>query len=355
MKAPFKYFVKVTKAYEENDSWYVAGIASGTLEDRDEERMSEQVLYDFASAIPLPLTNSHPRPGDVLGTLGEVVEASVIDEDNKSLYVKAKLDKSNPASGYAYQQILDGKRMAFSIEGDAPIVKPVWSEKLGKMINEFVRIIPRAISLTTEPSYSPSFATAVAKSYNNLLIKSSTMDEKEITQTEPVLVEATPIEAVEEVTQPAEPTPVVETEDVKPMEALEEVAKSAKKASKPESEESPTEPDTDEDADDSAKSQKAKKSSDDSMGDMVKTMKSMIEKMDAMMARMDSTEKSTKKNFNTVATVLKSVHDEMEVIKDLPLQKRSVVAKSLEDRVASTPKTAQDMIKNVLAETLNIK
>jgi len=62
MEPQFKYFLKIEKAYQDGGEWYVQGIASGTKEDRDRQRMTKGVLQAFVDALPLPLTDSHPRP-----------------------------------------------------------------------------------------------------------------------------------------------------------------------------------------------------------------------------------------------------------------------------------------------------
>lgn len=33
-----KYYIKINKSYEEEGEWYLEGIATGTLEDRDGQR-----------------------------------------------------------------------------------------------------------------------------------------------------------------------------------------------------------------------------------------------------------------------------------------------------------------------------
>lgn len=166
MNAPFKYFVKVTKSYQDDSGIYVEGIASGTLEDRDDQRMSVDVLKQFVQAIkqePLPLTNSHPRPGEIGADLGEVVDAAILNDEFNSLWIKAKLDDDNPTNDYLMRKINEGKKFAFSIEGTKPKTRTVWSDRLKQYIQEFAYILPTAISITSQPSYIPSFLQAVIK------------------------------------------------------------------------------------------------------------------------------------------------------------------------------------------------
>ena len=205
METNFKYFIKLQKAYQEGKDYFVQGIATGILEDRDEERMSESVIKMFADSIPMPLTDAHPERGPILGQIGEVMYASILDDENKSLFIKAKLDMDHPAVPYLIKQLEKGKKFAFSIEGTAPEVHEVWSDKLGQMITEYLKVIPKATSITTEPSYIGSFLEVVSKAYNkNLnLVNTQTMKKKTLqTETEQATVEVKPDQVEPEVETP---------------------------------------------------------------------------------------------------------------------------------------------------------
>ena len=58
METNFKYFVKVQKAYQEGKDYFVQGIATGLMEDRDQERMSEGVIKAFAESTRTSTTQS---------------------------------------------------------------------------------------------------------------------------------------------------------------------------------------------------------------------------------------------------------------------------------------------------------
>jgi hypothetical protein len=169
-----KYFVKITKGYEQNKKWLVQGVASGTLEDSDGQRLSVDVLTDFVREIKskgLPLTNAHPKGGPVGGELGDVIDAEIEMDGNGNyeMIITAELDKDNPYNAYMLKKIEKGKKYAFSIEGGNPKARTVFSERLKKYIPEFIKVIPTAISVTTEPSYTPSFLQVLSKAYDKEL------------------------------------------------------------------------------------------------------------------------------------------------------------------------------------------
>lgn len=390
----FKYFVKVTKAFEDDGDWYVQGVATGTLEDRDEERMSVTVIKEFANALPMPLTDSHPRPGAIMGNLGEVVYAEVLDDDNNSLFIKAKLDKDNPAVPYMMKQIGEGKRYAFSIEGSMPKVQTVWSDRLKKMINEYIEIKPEAISITTEPSYIGSFLDVVSKSYNKLMsktfasnetlnnnldinsIEKSMKDSKKATKPDEITSEVKP--EAEMATETPDAQPEVETQKVEgelgdkiesASEADNAQAEASNEASEANSEgEKPEELKKEAMADGEAEAEGEKpeeESKEESEGEtegetpesdvkeMVLTLasavKAMSEKLDALVASDKEVHAQIGKSFKETENVMKSIHEDVEVMKDLPLQRKArTVAKTFEDRTENAPQTIRGVVEGLI-------
>lgn len=168
-----KYFIDIQKAYTDADgNAIIQGVASGTLEDKDGERVSLNVLEKFAEHInsySLPLTNGHQRGGAIDDDLGELNFAEVLynhpTKNVHSLFVKGELDMDNPNSQYLVKAVKKGKHFAFSINGVDPLVKSVYSEKLDRMISEFVDVVPREVTVTTKPSYTPSFLEVLTKSH----------------------------------------------------------------------------------------------------------------------------------------------------------------------------------------------
>lgn len=374
MKEP-KFFIKIQKAYQDNGNWFVQGVASGTAIDRDEEKMSKGVLEKFARSMPLPLTDNHPQDGGVLGELGKVINAEVLDDDMNSLFVKAQLDMDHPAVPYMVKQIQKGKKYAFSVEGLKPMTQQVWSESLKKMITEYVDVVPKAISITTEPSYTPSFMEVVAKSIKYNLSKNTTMEDKDVkTETKEVEVEEvkteTPVvevESKEEVKADVAETPKVEEaetkEEVKTETQTEQpdvvVDKSAKKEKSVKKYADPVAvaeavQETVEDANEDEAEAEEDAREYAMLSDLCMKVDSLIETV----ARLVESDKEvhtmvddTMKSYKSTENVLKSFHDDIENLKELPLQKRSrVISKNFEERKEEDvkPKTVKDVVSNFI-------
>lgn len=161
----FKFFAKIEKAYQENEKKYIQGIASGTLEDRDGERVSLSLLEKFVIAMPLHLTDAHAQDG-VFKELGTVVKGEIKEEGGVyNLHIIAELDNNNVAAQQLWVNITEkGKKYGFSIEAQNPKWRIVFSELLGRDIREYYDAEPKAISVTTAPSYYPSVVEAIVKS-----------------------------------------------------------------------------------------------------------------------------------------------------------------------------------------------
>lgn len=314
-----KYFVKIEKAYEESGKYYVQGVATGTLEDRDKQRMSKEVVDAFARALPLPLTNSHPRSGDISGELGQVIEAIPLNNESYDLFIKGELDYDHPDVPYLIKQIQKGKKFAFSIEGIKPVARKVWSEKLGQMIDEFVSVIPTGISITSQPSYIPSFMEVVTKAYKdtNLNITDTQMDEVKQDETKPV--ETTEAETITEVVETEVKAPEAET----PTEVkAEEVAT--------ETVETPVE---------EAKAEEAVEKSEGSnvTTTMFKSLESKVDSIVSVLEKMTSNFETIEKSVSEFSKIEKSVEEAKELVKSLPMAKRSLVAKATEEVPAPAP------------------
>lgn len=380
-----KFFVNIEKAFEEDGCYYVQGVASGTLEDRDGQRMSRQVMTDFAAAMPLPLTNGHPKGGPVDGHLGEVISATILNDDACSLFIKAQLDMDNPNNPYLIKQIQRGKKFAFSIEGLKVKAEKVYSDRLGRYVTEYQKVEPRGISITSQPSYTPSFLEVVTKAYEkDLSVKNIDMpavetidksnlnndnnpmktNEKTTQTTEETLVETTPEETVtDNVAETAEEVPTTEEA---PISSPEEVK--SPEVDKAVSEENSQAESTSTDADPKEKMSTLYKS----MSDCLKAMQSMgygdvnttveepvtqpVESMNSQTEKsyeeelvtksyFDDSFKEFKNMFENLNSVAKSLHDDIEAVKTLPLQKKSmirdphVVAKAYEERQYSSDPT----------------
>ncbi len=410
----FKYFVKIEKAFEEQNEWYVQGVASGTLEDKDDERVSKDALVAFVSSInqgvadgkPMKLTDSHPRAGAVLGDLGDLVYAELLPDENSSLFIKARLDKDNPATQFMVRKIQKGKRYSFSIEGKCPNdgAATVWSDRLKKFITEYVKIVPKAISITTEPSYLPSFLEVVSKSYKNSLDASfdsngtstenrvdNLSDSNDMPETKKVVeetetkpeetveakTEAKPVEKPEEKAEESASEGEKQTEAAEEPETPKEVEKSKKEGTdvkkakrvikeeykkvtnedeekSDESEgEAPAEPvkkeempETEEegkdegDGDGEGEGEGEAETEENPMQALIDAIADLTAKVDALVESDKQVHSEMGKSYKETSNVLKSFHEDIETLKEMPLQKKSRVAvsKSFDDRKIEEPK-----------------
>ena len=366
-----KFAISIEKAYEENSEYFIQGVASGTLEDMEEERMSKDVLKNFVNTIntaalngrPMPITNGHAKGGPVGADLGEIMFAELKDDEANSMFVKARLDPSNPMVPYLMKKVNDGKHFAFSVEGTKPEIKKTWSEKLGKVINEYVSVVPKCISITSQPSYSPSFFEFVQKSYefytdeekNNLIKSNVSMEEEtkvmEATAETPVMEEAiaepakveeiveTKTEEVAEAVAEVAQESVIKSSDMEVTELAEEIAEAVEGDKTDEVIESLEEAveEAKESLDEIEKDEEMAEleSKIDGLCEMVEKMTEVLASLVASDAKVHASIGETEKSIGEFETVLKSVHEDVEVLKDQPLAKKSLVAKSYDE--AKTP------------------
>lgn len=309
-----KYYVKIEKAYEENGDWFVQGVATGTLEDRDEERMSKAVVEKFAKSIPLPLTNSHPG-GDIAGDIGEVVYAEVLDNPTSDLFIKGKLDKDHPTVPYFVKQVQKGKQFAFSIEGIQAKKTTAWSERLNKFVDEYTDVTPTGISITTMPSYSPSFLQVVAKSVNNLNITKTTMEDTKKEE----IIETEAVETATETTTTLDTE--VKTEETQPVEEVEAVEVTQTVEGEVEEVETVT------------------KSEETSL------LKQIVDRMDAMEKSFSEKFDALSKSVEGVEELKKTAATTQELVKSMPQLKKSLVARQIE-----VQKTAPTNFKEALLQ-----
>jgi hypothetical protein len=404
----FKYFLKLQKVTNENGKTYLHGIASGTDIDRDGEKMSPSVIQKFVNEIKsngLPLTNSHPRAGDVLGDMGKVVDGSMLEDGKDSMFIKAEADLENPAMQYVLKQYSKGKKYGFSIEGSLGEdgVVATWDDKAQKVVREYVDIKPKAISITTEPSYMGSFMDVISKAcdkqtkaYTNLdNLKETDMKVKknteEVIATQPeaatsenVVKPVVEAEAVVEV-KPEE-VPVVEAEVKGEPEAVVEVE------TKVEEKAEVVEAETDEVKEEAAKVEpttvkevvegvvgkskeevaEVKKAEGADIAEAIEEVQEVLEekkeeaieaaesdridelcmKVDQLMSMVEmliASDKDVHESFKSYSEktteVLKTYSDSVEVLKKLPVGKRSLMkATVLNEIEENRPETVKDVV-----------
>lgn len=339
MKTP-KYYISLKKAYQEDGNWYVKGVASGTKIDDAEEKMSLDVLKKFASYMPMPLTRNHPKAGDIAPELGNVISGVVTENGGDyDLEITAELDKEHPEVPYIVKQIQKGKRYAFSIEGREPKKRTVWDDRIKKFITEYTDVIPDSISITTEPSYTPSFLEFVVKT-SKLDKTETSINNQDITlEQNKMKKEEAKTETVEEskteVKQPVVEETKVETPVEEPKAEVE--AEVVEKV-----EEEPVDENLEKSSVEKACGDKVKK---EGIGDILEMLMEMKKSLDGLSKKYEGVNKSVGEQEK----VIKSFHEDIETLKTLPLQKRSKVSSvSLEER-KDEPKTITDIVNNLLS------
>lgn len=354
MKKHNNYYVGIKKAYVEDGEWMIEGVAGGTLIDEDDEKISVKVLEQFVDFLPLPLKDAHPSMGPVMGKLGDVIDGRVAPikgiEGEFELFIKARLDKENPASQYLWKQLQAGEKWGFSVDSNEVVTETTYDKMNGKFVTTFVSCIPDNVSVTSEPAYSRSFIQvaemALKKEKKELKREALTEEEKgvdmddgkgnnnssaNITNTNMAKPksekklkksETKPEETPEEVETPEEETPN-ETPEETPEEVEEEETPEGDEEETPEEKED-EEP---EDADEVKKAKKKKKEEEPTMKDMMKAIQGMADLMGTMAVHMEKSNKRSKKTYK----LAKSMKKEVESLRRLPVGKKSL-SKSVNER-----------------------
>lgn len=225
----FRLAMPIEKAFEKevdgSTRLYIAGLASGTTVDLDEERMAESAIHAFQKAIEegitlepsgawslIPLRSGHRKEWDDI--LGWVVKAEV--DDQKQLWIEAELANTSAARDL-YTVLTEPQRhgrpvqLGFSVGGKIKKASREWNQERNKSIRVLEEIALGEISVTGRPAFAPSYVEALTKSVNwdnvpppqeeivaNPALKESIMEKDIIEQpvtTEPV------VEIVEESTK----------------------------------------------------------------------------------------------------------------------------------------------------------
>lgn len=168
----FAYHGEVTKSYVDTKTGkrIVQGVASGIEVDRDGERVSKNAIASMCRQI-----NAGPGVKVVGGThqqdwaseMGEVVKAHH-DTEHDQLVIKCELppEGEDSLADKAWTRMTKhGEKLAFSIGGKLRKAYFEINAELGKRVKVLDDIGIRHVALTKNPSYSPSFAEAVAKMF----------------------------------------------------------------------------------------------------------------------------------------------------------------------------------------------
>ena len=211
VSAPFKYTLPITRAFEQDGELFIRGEASGPEIDLYDTRMDPALIDAFAGQIqtrnaegtPLVYRDTH-NPDGVLTELGELVEASVTDQQH--LFVTVRLDRENPAARHLHAQLLRGKKYGMSIAGTVVDYVDEYVESMGRVIRRFTNVVLDHIANTTMPAWTPSLGTVLSRAVEKALTEESTLENEELAPEQPE-------------SEGTQETPEVETE-----EAVEETA-----------------------------------------------------------------------------------------------------------------------------------
>lgn len=161
--AEFKLVVPLEKSVHEDGGWYITGIASGLGVDAQRDNLTSEHIQSFERQIAqamLPLKNEHLAK-DITAEIGEVTKGWITDDFE--LGVEIKLDQDNPSAQYLWKKLEQGKQFGLSIHGGAKSESKTIDQQ-GRIIRNLGEIVLDEISVTTRPSYTPSFGTVVRKS-----------------------------------------------------------------------------------------------------------------------------------------------------------------------------------------------
>lgn len=190
VRAPFKYTLPITRAYEQDGELFIRGEASGPEVDLFDTRMDPALIDSFAGQIqtrnaegqPLVYRDTH-NPDGVLTELGELVEASVTDTQH--LYVTVRLDRDNPASRHLHTQLQRGKKYGMSIGGTVVDYVDEYVESIGRVIRRFTNVVLDHIANTTMPAWTPSLGTVLTRAVEKALTEESTLENEELAPEQP--------------------------------------------------------------------------------------------------------------------------------------------------------------------------
>lgn len=379
MENKTKIFLEISKSYSANGKRYIQGIGTGTLEDRDGQRMSKTFLDKFLSKLPLPLTDAHERDG-IFKDIGTVVSGTwVKDQNDPNTYhidFTCELEEDNYAADQLCKNLLKGKKYGLSIQATEPVARTVFSKRLNKNIIEFVDAIPTNVSVTTRPSYIPSMLSVLAKSYKQTEeeMDKKAKDKKEVSESTEKVDNGNELSNNQDVKVKKENTETPEVPATEATPKTPEVKPAEKPVEAPEVKESPVaEPEkvevTETPQDEVQKA--AGMSNAEKLDAIVKMLAEMgytvaipttdadtvdeeveeIEVEKSVKSEDDTLSKSYidekfakfEKMLEGVENVQKSLHEDVEKIASLPLQKKSkvqVMEKSFNDRKFTTPQAS---------------
>ena len=167
MTVEFKYTIAVEKAEKTDDGLFIEGVASGLGVDSQGHEMDPKAIAGFAEQIrmraeagdPVPYLDWHNQKS-VMSDLGHVVAGDVDADWN--LRIRVKLDEENPAAVLLHKRVLRGKKFGMSVKGTADkFARRI--DETGRSVLRFFNVALTEVSNTTQPIWTPSFGTVLAK------------------------------------------------------------------------------------------------------------------------------------------------------------------------------------------------
>lgn len=164
----FTVEVPITKAYvdEPTGKRHIVGVASGVAEDRDGERMSRSAIASMVTQVKkgdIKLTSRHQHDWDT--EIGDAVDATHDDEtDELAIDTVLPAEGADAMADKAWKVANSGRRVGFSVGGK--LLSSFYERnEFGKKRKVLDSVGLRHFALTLNPSYAPSFAQAVAKTF----------------------------------------------------------------------------------------------------------------------------------------------------------------------------------------------
>jgi len=148
----FQFWIEKAEIDQEpEDSFSITGVASTANVDHDSERMAEPALERMVNIInekSVPLRIEHQKSDNAI--IGKVNRAWI--DERKKVWIKADLDRNNPAAVMLKNALKSGAKLGLSVGGRVKRAMTELAEGAGKMIKTFYDVILDEVSVTPRPS-----------------------------------------------------------------------------------------------------------------------------------------------------------------------------------------------------------
>lgn len=245
----FKINLPLTKAFARVDKEtgqtkrYIAGLASGTNVDLEDERMAESAIMAFKRAIEegmflhdgqwslIPLRTGHGEEWHEI--LGYIVKAET--DEFWNLYIEAELDPTSPIASGLYEKLTRPReqgrplQLGLSVGGFVVSAGEEWDETLQRYLRVYHEVKLTEVSVVSRPANPITHIYAMAKSVDWNKVKGRTVlvserDMKDTSLTKNATAEEAETVAKAEEVVAADATVVEDAEIVERSESAEEGA-----------------------------------------------------------------------------------------------------------------------------------